>query len=45
MAIFAQAKTLAEERGIDISEYLSDHLREPVRRDWLKLIREAERTE
>ncbi len=44
-AIFTQAQRVAEERGLDLSEYLSAYLREPVRKDWLKIIREAERAD
>ena len=34
-----KAKTIAEDQGIDLSEYLSGMIRGPIERDWTKILK------
>jgi predicted HicB family RNase H-like nuclease len=40
-SIAAKAEAIAIDRGIDTAEYVSEVLRAPVERDWLKLVKRA----
>jgi len=40
-SIAAKAEKIAIDRGVDVSEYVSEVLRGPVERDWLRLVKRA----
>jgi hypothetical protein len=39
--IVKKAQTVADDRGIPVSEYLSELVRGSVERDWLKIVKRA----
>jgi hypothetical protein len=38
-ALVRKAKTIAEDKGIDLSDYLSGLIRGSIERDWTKILR------
>jgi hypothetical protein len=40
-----KAKTIAEDKGIDLSEYLSDAVRGAIERDWTKVLKKIVESE
>jgi hypothetical protein len=34
-----KARTIAEDKGIDLSEYLSETLRGPLEKDWMRVLK------
>lgn len=39
--VVKKAQTVADDRGIPVSEYLSDLVRSMVERDWLRIVKRA----
>jgi hypothetical protein len=37
--LFRKAKTIAEDKGVDLSDYLSGVIRGPIERDWAKILK------
>jgi hypothetical protein len=40
-----KAKTIAKDRGIDLSEYISDIVRSQIERDWIKILKKIAEAE
>jgi hypothetical protein len=38
LTLIRKAKTVAEDKGLNLAEYLSDVLRGTVERDWLRIV-------
>jgi len=41
-AIVKKAKTIAADKGVDLSVYLSDALLATVQRDWIKIVKQID---